>query len=173
MKTKKLFTSGTLAAAALVLAFSAPRIQAQNMIIYSNALVNGWANWGWATLNYANTSPVYTGCTDSISVTIVNGWDGIQLWHAEMSDSSYANLSFWLNGGASGGQHLQMYGLLDAGGSENQAQSARVYLGTPQASTWVQYTVQLSDLGVANAANFTGFVIQDSAGTAEPTFYSG
>ena len=42
-----------------------------DQIIYDDALENGWVNWGWATLNYANTSPVHSG-SDSISVTIVS-----------------------------------------------------------------------------------------------------
>ena len=90
-----------------------------------------------------------------------------------MDSTLYTNISFWLNGGSSGGQKLQVYGLLDAGGSQNQAQSARYYLNTPtpMANTWQQYKVPLSALGVANQANFTGFVIQDSTGAGEPTFY--
>jgi hypothetical protein len=140
------------------------------MIIYSNALVNGWQNWGWAALNYNNTSPVYTGCQYSISVTM-GDWDGIQIVNTEMSDSPYANISFWLNGGASGGQHLQMYGLDQVGTTQNNDVEVNYDLTAPLANTWVQYTVPLSDLGVANIDNFTGFVIQDSAGTGEPTFY--
>jgi hypothetical protein len=141
-----------------------------DQIIYDDALENGWQNWGWATLNYANPSPVHSG-SDSISVTISSAWQGIQIWHPDMDSTPYTNISFWLNGGSSGGQKLQVYGLLDAGGSQNQAQSARYYLNKPLANTWQQYTVSLSALGVANQANFTGFVIQDSAGSAEPTFY--
>ncbi|MGB7747089.1 MAG: glycoside hydrolase family 44 protein [Verrucomicrobiia bacterium] len=143
-----------------------------DQIIYDDALENNWQNWGWATINYANTSPVHSG-SDSISVTISDAWQGIQIWHSDMDSTPYTNITFWLNGGSSGGQKLQVYGLLDAGGSQNQAQSARYYLNnpTPVANTWQQYTVPLSALGVANAANFTGFVIQDSAGLAEPTFY--
>src|SRR5271157_4334048 len=95
----------------LAVSLAAPAVSvAQNMTIYSNALANGWENWGWATLNYTNTSPVYTGCTYSISVTIpTSGYEGIQIYHPEMSDSNYVSISFWLNGGASGGQSLQVY----------------------------------------------------------------
>ena len=141
------------------------------MTVYSNALVNGWQNWGWATLNYANISPVYTGCQDSISVTITGGYAGIQIYHPDMSSAPYASISFWLNGGANGGQSLQVYGLLDANGSANDAQNGRYYMSAPPANTWVQYTVPLSTLGVASMTNFTGFVIQDSACMSEPTFY--
>jgi len=141
------------------------------MFIYSNALVNGWQPWGWCTINYTNTSPVYTGCTYSISVSMT-AWQGIQIWHPEMSSTPYANLSFWLNGGSSGGQHLRIYALEYINSTnENQQVQTPTALTAPEASTWVQYTVPLSSLGASNLANFTGFAIQDSAGTSEPTFY--
>ena len=38
-------------------------------------------------------------------------------------------------------------------------------------NAWQQFVVPLSTLGVANRTNFTGFVIQDRIGTAQPTFY--
>jgi len=85
-----------------------------------------------------------------------------------MTNTNFASISFWLNGGISGGQQLQMYGNL---GSPIQIQSPRYSLNTPVADTWLQYTVPLSALGVANVMNFSGFAIQDSAGGAEPTFY--
>ncbi len=169
IKTKKLLTSRIVAAVALALALSAPCVQGQNMTIYSNALANGWQDWGWATLNYANTSPVYTGCADSINVTM-SAWQGIQIVNTEMSDAPYASISFWLNGGASGGQNLQMYGLEQVGSTQNSSAGVICDLSKPQANTWTPYTVTLSELGGANVDNFTGFVIQDSAGTGEPTF---
>jgi hypothetical protein len=135
-----------------------------DQIVYDDALENGWLNWGWATLNYANTSPVHSG-SYSISVTM-GAWAGTQLYHPNMDSTPYASISFWLNGGSSGGQHLQVYGLLNGSG-----QSAHYALGTAAAGTWQQFTVPLSALGVANQATFSGFVIQDSAGTGEPTFY--
>jgi hypothetical protein len=141
-----------------------------DQIIYDNALENGWQNWGWATLNYSNTSPVHSG-SDSISVTIAPGYQGIQIWHPDMDSTPYTNLTFWLNGGSSGGQSLQVYGLLDAGGSQNQGQSNHYQLPTLAANTWQQFSVPLSVLGVAGKPNFTGFVIQDTTGAAQPTFY--
>jgi hypothetical protein len=85
-----------------------------------------------------------------------------------MTNTAYAFVSFWLNGGPMGGQQLQMYGNL---GTPPAAQAPRFYLNTPLVDTWLQYTVPLSALGVANVTNFTGFAIQDSAGSIEPTFY--
>ena len=158
----------------LAAVMAAPAVSfAQNITVYSvysNSLVNGWENGGWVTLNYTNTSPVYSGSEYSISVTMPGAWGGIQFGHPDMTSTPYASISFWLNGGASGGQHLQVYGLLDIAGTGPTAQSGRYYLGTPS-NTWQQYTVPLSTLGVANRTNFAGFAIQDSAGTNEPAFY--
>ena len=141
-----------------------------DQIIYDDALENGWQNWGWATLNYTNTSPVHSG-TYSISVTITNAWAGIQLYHPDMDASPYSSISFWLNGGNSGGQKLQVYGIVHLGSTNNFAQSPRYPLGTLTAGTWQQFIVPLSALGVAGSNNFTGFVIQDSQGAMQPTFY--
>ena len=141
-----------------------------DQIIYDDARQNSWQDWGWASINYLNTSPVHSG-SDSISVTIVNGWDGIQLWHSDQDSTPYASLSFWIHGGSSGGQKLQVYGLIDVGGTNNFATSPRYYIGPLEAGTWQQIAIPLSALNVASVANFTGFVIQDSQGTAEPAFY--
>ena len=134
--------------------------------IYSDSLVNGWSDGSYnCTRSFANSSPVHTG-SKSISATVTAAYGGIQLNHPAMDSSAYASISFWLHGGSSGGQQLQMYGTLSSA-----AQGPRYHLTTPVANTWQQYIVPLSALGVADAADFTGFAIQDSAGSTEPTFY--
>ena len=140
-----------------------------NIIIYSNSLINGWGDDSYnTTRNFSNVSPVHTGSTNSISVSITRAYGGIQLTNTPFSDTNYASLSFWLNGGTNGGQQLQMYGTL---GSQIVLQNARFPLNAPIANTWVQYIVPLAALEVANATNFSGFAIQDGAGGAESTFY--
>src|ERR1700723_1499562 len=116
---------------------------AQNSLtIYSNSLVNGWQNASYnVTLDYANPSPVYSS-NASVSVAITSAYGGIQLYHNDMTNTAYASIGFWLNGGAAGGQHLQMYGTLDVNGSST-AQNTRYYLNTPAANTWRQYIVPL------------------------------
>ena len=137
-----------------------------NMAIYADSLVNGWSDGSYnVTHNLANTSPVHSG-THSISATITSAYGGIALNHSSISTTNFASISFWLNGGTIGWQQLQMYGNLSSG-----TQSARYHLAAPLANTWQLYTVSLSALGVANATNFTGFAIQDAAGSTEPTFY--
>ena len=154
-----------------LLALSCFQTSAADQIIFDDALENGWQNWGWTTLNYQNHSPVHTG-TSSISVTMA-AWEGLQIYHPDMDSGPYTNVSFWLNGGTSGGQKLQVYGLLNANGNAASSSGASYPLPTlPGGSTWTKYTVSLTAIGVANHGNFTGFVIQDLSGASEPTFYA-
>src|SRR6266404_8455634 len=85
--------------------------------IYADSLQNGWQDWGWATLNYANSSPIQSG-SDSISVT-VGQWQAIYIAHNAFDSTPFASLSFWINGGPAGGQQLLVKG--HAGGVEQTA----------------------------------------------------
>jgi hypothetical protein len=140
-----------------------------DQVIYDDTLENGWQDWGWATINYANPTPVYSG-SDSISVTMT-AWQGLQIYHPDMDSTPYTNLIFWLNGGNAGGQKFQVYGLVHAGSTNNFGLSKRFAIGPLSANTWQQFTVPLTALGAAGLPNFTGFVIQDSTGLGQPTFY--
>src|SRR6267143_6271937 len=151
-----------------VLSLPVAALGQSNLTIYADSLATGWLDYSYnTTRNFANTSPVHSG-SDSVSATITSAYGGIQLFHPPMTNSAYGFVSFWLNGGSAGGQQLQMYGNLGPGPT---SQSARFYLASPIANTWRQYFVPLSALGVANATNFSGFAIQDSVGSTEPTFY--
>ena len=147
------------------LAGSAVNLCAQtDQPIYTDSLQNGWQDWGWATLNYANISPVHTG-SDSISVTFTANYQGIYIAHTAFDSSSYGNLTFWINGGSAGGQQLLVQG--HAGGM----QQATVNLAPLSANTWQQITVSLAALGVANRPDMDGFWIQDRIGAVQPIFY--
>jgi alpha-L-arabinofuranosidase len=122
-----------------------PLASCADQIIYDDALENGWQNWGYAEINYANPAPVYTG-SDSISVTITNAWEGIQIWHPDQDSTPYGSINFWLNGGPNGGQHLQVYGLLDANGSQNSSDGPRFTLPPLPVNSWQLYSVPLSKL---------------------------
>src|SRR5262249_43035780 len=133
--------------------------------IYSDSLQNGWLDWGWATINYNNTSPVHGG-SKSVSVTIANtSYQAIYIAHNAFDSSSYASLKFWIHGGSSGGQQLQVWG--HAGGSLQSSQD----LPALPANSWQQVTVSLATLGVANRADVDGFYVQDRVGAVQPTFY--
>src|ERR1700692_1310044 len=101
--------------------------------IYTDALTNGWQSYGWATLDYANTSPVHSG-THSISVSETN-YGALYLAHSAFSTGAYTNLTFWLNGGPTGGQHLKVQAHVN-GSAQND-----FYLPTLSSNTWQQFTI--------------------------------
>jgi hypothetical protein len=138
-----------------------------DQIVYDDTLKNGWQNWSWAGVVLANTSPVHGG-SDSISVTATNSpsdWQALYLHVTAMSSSPFINLTFWINGGASGGQLVQVLGTL---GSATQT---AVPLPALPANSWQQISISLASLGVANKANFDGLWLQAEGGSPVPTFY--
>ena len=78
--------------------------------IYTDSLANGWQSWSWATVNLANSSPVHSG-TQSASVN-AGAWEAIYLHHDAFDTSGYTDLVFWIHGGSTGGQLLQVQALL-------------------------------------------------------------
>ena len=91
----------------LLFAALAQNSRAQSsMPIYTDSLVNGFQDWSWASRNLANTSPVHSG-SKSISVT-ASAWQALSFWHSDLNAAAFANVSFWINGGSSAGQRLQL-----------------------------------------------------------------
>ncbi|HEY2107573.1 MAG TPA: hypothetical protein VGH29_17365, partial [Candidatus Binataceae bacterium] len=74
--------------------------------VYTDALVNGWQNWSWAAVNLGNGAPLQSG-TASIAVS-AGPWQALYLAHGDFDSSIYGHLVFWINGGPSGGQLLQV-----------------------------------------------------------------
>ena len=85
--------------------------QAQSpLAIYTDNLVNSWNDWSWnTTRNFSyNGAYVHSG-SNSISATITSGYSALSLEQDGFDSSNYTNLIFWINGGANGGQKLQVY----------------------------------------------------------------
>lgn len=133
-----------------------------NQSAYSDQLDNGWQDWSWATVNQANSSPVHTG-SHSVSISM-GAWQGFYLHHDAFSTAPFTTLDFYINGGATGGQKLQLQATLSGTGGP-------AVPITVSANTWTHISIPLSSLGAANASNFDGFWIQDTTGGNQPTFY--
>lgn len=131
--------------------------------VYGDSLVNGWENWSWASTNLAATSPVHGG-SRAIAVT-TGAWQALYLHHTAFDSSGYTHLAFWIHGGATGGQRLQVQAQL------NGASQAAYPLAPLAANAWTYYAIPLSALGVANKTNLDGFWLQDTSGTTQGTFY--
>jgi hypothetical protein len=144
-----------------------PQAWAQgNEIIYSNTLQNGWAvdPWTGTTSSLTCTSPVLPGFSDSISASCAS-YAALYLAQTPSDSTPYTNLTFWLNGGASGGQVLTVTGTL------NGNNETLVTLPALAANTWRQFTISLADLGVAGQSDFDGIWIWNYTGSAISTFY--
>ena len=133
-----------------------------DLSIYTDNLVNGFQNWSWATVNFQNQSPAPHSGTYCISVTDA-GNQGLAFNRAAFNTTPYTSLSFWINGGT-GGQQVQVYGVLDNAGQAGYALAAL-------APGWQQITIPLSTLHVANVPNCRGFTFQGNSGGAQATFY--
>ena len=130
--------------------------------IYTDALQNAWESWGWAGgLDYNSTARIHGG-TKSIAVT-PGAWEAIYLHHAAFDSSDYTGISFWIHGGTTAGQKLQLQALLS--GTAQTAVQVRPTNG------WQEVTVPLANLGAANKPDLDGFWIQDNTGAPQPTFY--
>lgn len=135
---------------------------AQDQSIYTDALQNSWENWSWASVNLAASSPVHAG-TKSASVTITAAWQAIYLHHAAFDSSDYASVTFWIHGGSTAGQKVQLQALLTG--------AAQTAVALHPTNGWQEVTVSLASLGVATKPDLDGFWIQDTSGGAQSAFY--
>jgi alpha-N-arabinofuranosidase len=146
-----------------VLALPAATRAQTDQSVYTDALVNGWQDWSWATVNLSNSQPVQSG-TASISVS-AGPYQALYLHHDAFDSSLYTDLVLWINGGSSGGQLLQVQATLDG------TAQAVVTIPALAANSWQQITIPLSSLGVQSQPNLDGFWIQDRSGTTQPMFF--
>ena len=114
-------------------------------------------------MNLSNTTPVQSG-TDSISVG-AGPYQALYLHHDAFDSTLYTGLVFWINGGSTGGQLLQVQATL------NGSAQTVVTLPALAANTWQQVTIPLSSLGVQSQPDLDGFWIQDRSGMTLPTFF--
>jgi hypothetical protein len=151
----------------IVLAAAVPVVPAPpldgGMAVYQDGFVSGWQNWSWATVDSANTSVVYTG-TYSIAVT-ASPYSALAFNHAAFDTSLFTSLTFWINGGSTGGQVLAVVALL--GGVAQPS----VTIGPLTANTWQKVSISLASLGASNQPNLTDIWLQEHAGVTSPTFY--
>jgi hypothetical protein len=87
-------------------AFRGNALAQSDQIVYIDAPGSGWQNWSWATVNLTNTQPVQGG-SDSIAVN-AGAYQALYLHQTSFDSTPYNNLVFWIKGGASGGQLLQV-----------------------------------------------------------------
>ena len=134
-----------------------------DMLMYSDRFNNGWGDsWSWMP-RYATNNPVYAG-TNAMACVPSATFQAWWLKSATTVDATiYTNLTFRLNGGATGGQSISVNGELN--GSSSGLPSISV---TAPTNSWKQVIISLAALGV-NKTNLTGF--QFGNGTSTQPFF--
>jgi hypothetical protein len=136
-----------------------------DMQIYSGRFDNGWGDgWSWMT-RYPTNNPVYTSNSvfvASNSMALVPSVPYV-VWllkpYTTVDATLYTNLTFWINGGATGGQNISVNGEL--GGSSSGLPTVSV---TAPTNSWKQVIISLASLGV-NKTNLTGIGFNNDAST--------
>lgn len=132
-----------------------------NLLVYSSQLNNGWQDWGWVS-HFVTNNPVVNG-TNSMCIAPTSGWQAWWLVHDPINTSIYTNVTFWLNGGATGGQSVGI-------NADGPASTPRVGFTAPT-NSWQQFVVPLSSLGAANITNLTGLQFWSNTGNTQAAFY--
>ena len=128
-----------------------------NFFIYDDALASGWFDNGWSyTVDLANASPVHGG-TASMAITLQSGGGMGPFNMSGISTAPFKTLSFWIHGGADGGQALSIQIV------RGQGVASTLALPVLPANTWVNFALPLSAIGLANVANFNGIRFTSSA----------
>src|SRR5438093_3643572 len=138
---------------------------AQTENVYVDALGSGWQSWSWpasAEPNYffTNASPVYAG-TASIKV-VQTAYAGLSLHHNSIATNAYQFLEFYIHGGTSGGQLLDVHLEDDVTHTNAAHLNLESYLvggGGVTSGAWKQVSIPFSALTIA-APSFTRIDIQ-------------
>ena len=149
--------------------FTVETVAPESLTIYMGVFTNDFDTGGGAvstaTVNVSNTSPVYSGHY-SVSVTFntATSSDSFYFWHEpEFSTLPYGSLDFWINGGPTGVQGLELIG------SEELFQVGEYALPTLAPNTWTHFNIPLSEIGVADMLDCDGFSFLATSGAG--TFY--
>jgi hypothetical protein len=139
------------------------------LVVYDDQLENGFANWSWGTVDFAETAYVHSGAY-GISFVPAN-WDGLYFeLNTGIDTVSYSALDFWINGGSAGGQNLSV--ALVSGGTAIGSAPLDSFVpgGTIPANSWVEVNIPFASLGVTSGI-FDGFWFQENLGVSQPAVY--
>ena len=139
--------------------------------IYLDALGPGWVDWSYdSSHNLAASDQVYEGAR-SISASL-QPWGAISFGHQPIDSSPYDWVEFYIRGGTSGTQHLQIFFDDDSGAELRKCpvdHPSYVPGGTIEAGTWKKVIIPLDHLAADNRY-LTRITIQDRAGL-NPAFW--
>lgn len=137
------------------------------LVLYDDALENGFGNASWANgtdFDLASTALTYGGSSHAIKF-VARSWGGLQfVANGEFNFSDYRSVTLEVNGAASGGQSLQAY-VCDNYGNVDTVRPLGSLIpgGSLPANTWVTATLDFDSAGLT-FGTFNCLVIMDANG---------
>ncbi|MFN2508156.1 MAG: glycoside hydrolase family 44 protein [Chthoniobacterales bacterium] len=154
---------------AILLSLWTTPAEASGLVLYDDALRNGWEDYSWATANFNATTPARGA--KSIRVE-AEAYEALYFHHAALDASAYESFSFWLHLGttsfAPGSVAAQV--VLE-NGSEGPAVALTAQNFPSDTASWKKAVIPLSSLGIPAGSRVTGFYIRNYTNTTLPTFY--
>jgi len=150
---------------------------AADLVVYDNASENGFnqACSFNASPDFAETAVVHSA---PAAISFAPASFGAVSWctPASLSTTSYSAITFWVNGGASGGQDLELVLGLNGQPMPVASASLATLLGQPiPANAWVEVNASFDSGPMAYSGNFDQISIQDNSGNdpaaPQPTVY--
>jgi peptidoglycan/xylan/chitin deacetylase (PgdA/CDA1 family) len=139
---------------------AAPPPPVVGLPIYHDALESGFQDWSWATHDLFQSAVVRTG--PRAASFEPDGWAGLDFHHPTPIDTTlYTGLDFWVNGGPSGNQAVNVR--LFLGSLEKGSALLSDLLGTPVApNKWQHVFLPFASLGISGG--FDDLYLQDWSG---------
>jgi alpha-L-arabinofuranosidase len=133
---------------------------AQDLVIYSDSLENGWVSKSTATgVNLASTVPLHGGTT-AISVSATATSQNFRVQQDIFDSSPYHSLRFWIYPTQSGTNQLSVFGTLNR--VTQTATPFKLSFTAGEVNAWKEITIPLASIGIANRADFDGFLIRNT-----------
>ena len=128
--------------------------------VYSEGMAAGWFQNGWSSIiDPANTVQAHTGTTAmAITITAAGGAGGAFHLNGTFDPTPYRSISFWINGGTTGGQKLKL-ALAESGQSWQLP-------GPLAPKTWVKHTIKLEDIGAQDVDDLSALRFIDQEGSS-------
>ncbi len=138
-----------------------------DLVVYDDALQNGFSSWGWAAdLNWADTTQKHSG-TSSFSFSSDSSWEGAYL-HGAIDTNAYDAVLMWVRGSSAGMAYdVVLHG--PAGNLGSAPLSNFLAGGAIPNGSWALATIPFSSLGVAAGTGVDGLIVQ-AEGT-QPTVF--
>jgi hypothetical protein len=161
-----------LALAALFLTLVSPGLRAQDLIVYDDALQNGFqdVSFGGGS-DFASTVQAHTG-TKSIAF-VGNNFNAVSFFQdpTNYTTAQYPTLHFWVHGGAAGGQQLRIYLQLDDVIVAQAELDSYIAGGAIVAGAWREVTVPLGQAPLSYAGSFDRIDLQSDVGGGQQVLY--